>query len=316
MEFPIFAKGSATFDAVGFGHNTIDMVAQVEPYPPPDSKQQLRAFVESPGGEAATAMVACARLGWRSRYVGRFGNDDFGRKARLSLEQDHVDLSACENVSASHPFALILVDEEGNRTILSEPPRRVPAFCIGPDEVDLKAVTSGRVLLVDCHQTAGAAKAASYARRAGIPTIMDVDKVRPGIESLLEQIDMIVTSQSFPEAFTGLSGVGCALGAIARRFNPAMVCATLGDDGSLAILGERELRTRAFGVPVVDTTGAGDVFRGGLIAGWLGLGSRPQVEDVLAYANAVAALSCRALGARAGIPRIEEVERLLASSNL
>ena len=86
------------FDVVGFGLNTIDLIAVVGQYPEPDSKQQLAEFVERPGGQAATAMTACARLGWRARYVGRFGEDARGRLARVSLEEEGVDLSACEDV--------------------------------------------------------------------------------------------------------------------------------------------------------------------------------------------------------------------------
>ena len=68
MELPI-APGpmvSRGFDVVGFGLNTIDLIAMVGQYPEPDSKQQMAEFVERPGGQAATAMTACARLGWRA----------------------------------------------------------------------------------------------------------------------------------------------------------------------------------------------------------------------------------------------------------
>ena len=95
------------------------------------------------------------------------------------------------------------------------------------------------------------------------------------------------------------------------EYKPAMVCMTLGKDGSLALVGDTEIRTPGFRVPVMDTTGSGDVFRGGFIAGWLlGEGATAAV-DVLRYANAVAALKCRELGARQAIPTAIEVEALL-----
>ena len=312
MELPI-APGRVVprgFDVVGFGLNTVDLIAVVGQHPRPDSKQQLVDFVERPGGQAATAVTACARLGWHARYVGRFGDDARGRLARVSLEQDNVDLSACEDVSAPQPFSLILVDGDGRRTVLWS---RAPEVNMDAGDVDPDVVTSGRVLLVDCHQTAAATRAAACARQTGVPTMIDVEKVRSGIEELLAEIDLIITARTFPEAFTGVSGVGAALATLARRFRPALVCATLGEEGSLAIVGGTEIRTPGFRVPVVDTTGAGDVFRGGFIAGWLAAGPRTQAEDVLTYANAVAALKCRSLGARTAIPRRAEVEHLLAS---
>ena len=75
---------------------------------------------------------------------------------------------------------------------------------------------------------------------------------------------------------------------------------TLGEAGSLAWCNGREIRTPAFQVDCVDSTGAGDVFRGGFAAACLRDAATADVEDVLRYANAVAALNCRALGARGG----------------
>jgi sulfofructose kinase len=102
---------------------------------------------------------------------------------------------------------------------------------------------------------------------------------------------------------------------MAREFAAPIVCVTLGEEGSLARVGGREIRTRGFAVDCVDTTGAGDAFRGGFAAGCL---RDPQgdVDDVLAYANAVAALNCRALGARGGMPTAREVEQLLMARSM
>ena len=141
--------------------------------------------------------------------------------------------------------------------------------------------------------------------------MVDVEKVRPGIESLLHEIDMIITAQDFPGQLTGTGDLGMALRAMKEAFPATLVCATLGEEGSLAVTDDGEIRTPGFAVSAVDTTGAGDVFRGGFISGWLLGGTAAQMEDVLRYANAAAALKCRALGARDGIPTREEVAQLL-----
>ena len=98
--------------------------------------------------------------------------------------------------------------------------------------------------------------------------------------------------------------------AMAREFEAPLVCMTLGEEGSLARVAGREIRTPAFAVDCVDSTGAGDAFRGGFAAACL-LSPDADLEDVLRYANAVAALNCRALGARGGLPTADEVNRLL-----
>jgi sugar/nucleoside kinase (ribokinase family) len=90
-----------------------------------------------------------------------------------------------------------------------------------------------------------------------------------------------------------------------------MTVATLGSEGSLARFEGREIRTPAITVEVLDTTGAGDAFRGGLASAWLRAGNGAQVDQLLRYANAVAALNCRAVGAQAGLPTPTEVAGVL-----
>jgi sugar/nucleoside kinase (ribokinase family) len=187
---------------------------------------------------------------------------------------------------------------------------RDPRLTLQPSDVPQEVVTAGRVLVVDSVQTAAATQAAAYARAAGVPTVLDIDKVRPGTNELLRVIDAIVGAETFPGELTGYEEPGRALEAIAREFDAPVVCVTLGEEGSLARVNGREIRTHAYTVDCVDSTGAGDAFRGGFAAGCLTYAGG-DIEDVLAYANAVAALNCRALGARGGMPAAAEVEALL-----
>ncbi len=311
IPFEVPPAAGRPFDVVAFGLNSIDLVAVVAEYPPPNSKQRLQRFARMPGGQMATAAAVCARLGLRASYVGSFGSDDLGALSRASLEQQGVDLGAARTVAgATNQFAVILVDaRSGERTVLWD---RHPALATAPGDVSRAAVTAGRMLIVDCHETAAAAQAARYARAAGIPTISDVEKVRPGIADLLQNLDAIIVAQEFPAAFTGHEDLGRALRTIAREFLAPLVCVTLGADGSLAWCNGREIRTRAFAVDCVDSTGAGDAFRGAFAAACL-LHPGEDLEAALEYANAVAALNCRGLGARGGLPTPAEVEQLLVA---
>jgi sugar/nucleoside kinase (ribokinase family) len=309
LPFRIPPAADKQFDVAGFGLNSVDLVTVVAEYPASNTKQRLQRFARLPGGQIATAMATCARLGWRSRYIGSFGDDDLGTISKESLTSLGVDIAAARTViGATNQFAVILVDaRSGDRTVLWD---RHPALATDPADIPRDAVISGRLLIVDCHETAAAAQAARYAREAGVPTIIDVEKVRPGIADLLQNIDVIIAAQEFPAALTGHEEMGRALEAMGREFGAAIVCATLGKDGSVAWCNGREIRTRAYAVDCVDSTGAGDAFRGAFAAGCL-RGPDDELEDVLSYANAVAALNCRALGSRGGIPTAEEVERLL-----
>ncbi len=136
--------------------------------------------------------------------------------------------------------------------------------------------------------------------------------MRDGIHHLLVHIDCIIAAEGFPAALTGFGDPGRALAAMAKEYRAPLVAVTLGDQGSLALCGGREIRTPAFPVTCVDSTGAGDAFHGGFVAGCL-RNPAGEVEDVLAYANAVAALNCRGVGARGGIPTPAEVDAMLMS---
>lgn len=310
IPFQIPARGPVV-DVVGMGENSFDLLAVVAEYPANGTKQRLQRFAWQPGGQIATALVACAKLGWKPRYIGRFGSDEFGTRSRESLIAAGVDVSRARIVaSATNQFAVVLVDARtGERTVLWD---RHPGLNVELDDVVEEAVNSGRVLMVDCQEPAVAVKAARLARREGIPTLAGVEKVRPGIQNLLCHVDAIIADADFPTALTGYEELGRALEAMAREFNAPLVCVPLGADGSLARCSGWEIRTPGYSVDCVDSTGAGDVFRGAFAAGCL-RAPCGDVEDVLAYANAAAALSCRALGARGALPHADDVERLIFS---
>jgi ribokinase len=92
-----------------------------------------------------------------------------------------------------------------------------------------------------------------------------------------------------------------------KSFGSAAATITLGDKGSITLTGNEIFRTPPFDVDVIDTTGAGDVFHGGYIYGLI---QKWDIKDVLRFASAFAALKCRKLGGRAGIPDLKDVEEL------
>jgi sugar/nucleoside kinase (ribokinase family) len=145
--------------------------------------------------------------------------------------------------------------------------------------------------------------------------MVDVDARVPGVDVLLAAIDVIVVPETFSCAYTGEASPGRAIARLGAAFPDALIIATLGERGSLALAQGREIRTPAFPVSVVDTTGAGDAFRAGLAAAWLRGGEAANLERALAVANATAALNCRAEGAQQGLPSWEEVQTLVSAQS-
>lgn len=307
--FPALPDGAKAVDVVGVGENSVDLLAVAPRFPRPDTKQRLERFEPQVGGQIATALVACARLAWRARYLGGVGDDENGRRVAAELRREGVDAQLSIRPGVATRSAIILIDAKtGRRTVLEI---RNPAVALAPDDLDPGAIAGGRILLVDACDPGLSLAAAHIARQAGVPVVLDVEHDAPGLDALLRNVDVIVGASSFAPAHTGARSAGRALARLAAETQAQVVVSTLGPEGSLALIGGREFRTPGFRVDAVDTTGAGDAFRGGLIAGWLGAGSGGDPGVVLQYANAVAALNCRGLGAQTALPRPADVEALV-----
>ena len=219
-----------------------------------------------------------------------------------------------EGIDTSH-----MVVEEGTRSqyshVIVERPtgKRTVVYVPGGgsqlrvDELDRQAITSGRILHLDGYQKEASIAAARWAREAGMKVMLDAGGVRPGMRILAELADYLVTSETFAHDFTSETSIEAA----ARKMlgaDTAAVVVTAGDRGGFCVTRDAEFSYPAFQVDVVDTTGAGDVFHGAFDYGIL---ERWDLRRVLRFASAVAALKCRSLGGRAGIPSLEETRRFL-----
>src|ERR1035438_4545577 len=223
---PLQCLSMPEFDVVGVGLNATDTLLMVPHFPayagkvPFDAevmspggqvasamvacaRQPFDAEVMSPGGQVASAMVACARLGLRAKYIGTVGDDERGRIQMESLRStgvnlDHVQLrKGCPNQSA-----YIIVDRStGERTVLW---RRDDCLRIDPGEIADDQITGARLLHIDGHDTPAVARAAAIARRHGIPVTVDVDTIYHGFDRVLPNVDYLVASSEFPGNWTGI----------------------------------------------------------------------------------------------------------------
>jgi sulfofructose kinase len=297
-------------DVVGLGECSVDEVWMVPSRPAWGSKLHASRREQLGGGQVATALVAAARLGLHAAYLGAVGDDLGGKLVLDGLAGERVDVSHVRVVAGGATrSALILVDgETGERTVVEHLDKRVH---VPHDQIDGAAIARARVLHLDATQIATSLQAAKIARAHGVVVSIDVDHVRPGLDELLELVDICVTSEVVPHQVTGEKDLEQALRKLAGRTGP-FVCCTLGPRGAAA-LDYRDgdshmLLSPAFDVPVVDTTACGDTFHAAVIAALL---DGQTVGETLRFANAAAGLKCRDLGRR-GCPTRAEVHALLA----
>jgi sulfofructose kinase len=196
---------------------------------------------------------------------------------------------------------LILVDEQsGDRTVLFE---RDPRLALRPDELPTGIIARAKLLHLDDVDPDAAIAAARIARRAGAIVTSDLDRAADHTAALLADASVAICAESLPTVLTGETDPERALRAL-RRSYAGVLCVTLGSRGSMMLIDNALHHAPAFPVSVVDTTGAGDVFRGAFIFAML----RGDVPDeILRFANAAAAFSCTREGALNGVPALSDV---------
>ncbi len=254
----------------------------------------------------ATALVALCRLDVRCRFFGITGDDSAGEKIRQSLINEGVDVSGLlKRKSVSSQTAFIVIEKgSGRRTIFWRRPSAPP---LSPGELGGDFLHDCDFLLLDGLMGEISVHAARNARERSIPVMLDAGRMREKMLEVASLSDYVVGSEEFAREL-GWQGDAAAFGRNARELTSGVVTITLGERGSVTYAGDDIITLPAFKVDVVDTTGAGDVFHGGyiygLLMGW-------ELRKTVRFASAMAALKCRKLGGRAGIPSLEEALDLM-----
>jgi sulfofructose kinase len=315
MQFPFIPAAGREFDVIGFGTNAVDFLIEVPEYPAFNSKVELDRYTQAAGGEVATTMVGLKRLNLATAYIGRFGSDFAGEFGLRSLADEGVNVDHAHRIEgASTQIAFIVIDaRNGERTVIW---KRDPALKYGADEAPTELAQTASVLHLTTHDTEASIAMARSAREAATIVSVDIDNVFSGVEDLLPLVDMLIASAEFPSKLLGRPiGHREALSELARGYGCRVWGVTLGSAGSLLFCGGEFIETPGFVVPGVcrDTTGAGDAYRVGLIYGLL---KGCTVEHAARFANAVAALKCREVGARTALPTEAALIKFLDAQRL
>ena len=288
------------------GHAAIDRIYRIDKFPERPTKIRAIEHIEAGGGMAANAAAAIARLGGAVELWSRVGEDDNGVKIRRTLTQVGVDtryVQAFEDNRSS--TSVILVDDAGERLIVGSRDVDMPS---GTHWLPMERVTEAGAVLADVRWLEGARATFEAARLNGVPTVLDADLGgRDALVDLLKLTDYAIFSAHALEDFAAEEAVEDRLRRVAA-LGPRHAGVTLGADGYVWIEHGAVVRHPAFPVDVVDTTGAGDAFHGAFAQG---LVEGRQVKDIVRRASAAAALKCTRLGARAGLPSVDELATFL-----
>ena len=308
------ARTTPVLDVVVLGGAAVDWVARVAALPPRDGLALARSCTRFPGGSAANVASGLARLGQRVGFVGKMGDDENGQYLLRAFEREGVDARRVV-VEAGQPTAtcFVAVDDGGERLIFALPGASIIERVT---ELDLTYVSAGRALYVGptCAEVAIAVVAAT--RESGGTVFYapgggwgqgGLEDIRP----ILSVVDVLLVSHAEAAVLTGRASLPEAVRLLSQE-GPPVIVVTLGKQGALVLTDGLAAQCPAFPVADVrDSTGAGDAFAAGLVAGFLeGL----DWEASARLGSAVAAFKIQHIGARSGLPTRQEVETFLADS--
>ena len=299
------------FDVVGFGLNSVDHLCVVPKFPGFDTKTEILQYEKLPGGQVATAILFLSRSGCSARYIGKVGGDELGRRFLESLSSESIDTSSIiVEKSALNQYSFIIIDRDsGERTILWQ---RDEKLNFRKSELNAESICSGKILHLDGYDSAAALYAASKCQEEGILVAIDLDRVVPDCEALIQKVDFLIVSSDFCSEFTGISNAIEAFQTLRDSLKGFLVM-TSGAQGAVASVGGQCLMFPGIAVHAVDTTGAGDIFHGGFLYGLL---QNWTLQRIMAFSNVASGLSCQYLGAQSGIRPLHEILQNLDGQSL
>jgi ribokinase len=288
---------------IGLGQASYDSLGLLASFPAEDEKIELAAVESQCGGPASTALVTLSRLGVRTSFLGAVGDDLAGMEIAKGLDAEEVESSFLKirPGHTSQSAFIAITRGSGKRTIFwhrgSAPPLR-------KQEVDLSAFPNAELLHLDGLMIEASIEAARQAKARGMKVVMDAGTLREGSLELLPLVDTLIASERFASPLVGKETSPEQALRELSRFAPGELVITLGAKGSVGLSRADMIRQEAIPVVAVDTTGAGDVYHGayiyGVLRGW-------PMEECMRFASVISAMKCREVGARRGIPRLEEV---------
>ncbi|MCJ7497716.1 MAG: PfkB family carbohydrate kinase [candidate division Zixibacteria bacterium] len=294
------------WDCLGLGICALDYLSILDPYPGLDEKIDVLASSVQGGGPVPTAMATLSKLGAKAAFAGKVGDDYEGKIIHSELAKFKVNpdyLIVDKKMKSLKAF--IWVDKNsGKRTVALDRTKMSP---IKPEELSFLKKVSFRYLHLDGRDIETNIYLAKKAKKDGSEVVLDVGSLRENIENLFPYVDYLVVSKKFAYDYTKLKDLSQVCLEL-KKIGFKCVVITLSEKGCLWTDSHKVNYFPGFKINVVDTTGAGDVFHGGFIFGLL---RKWRMGNIIEFASACAALKCRKLGGREGIPTLKEVKNFL-----
>ena len=293
------------------GSLNADLVVRAPRFPQPGETISGEDLQVIPGGKGANQAVAAARLGANVSMLGRVGKDNFGDFLLDNLKANHVDTSHIQRDDASTGTATIIVDANGQNSIVLSPGANGK---VTSSDVEHASFSTFNLLLLQLEiPTPTVLSAAKLAMQNGVRVILNPAPAKELPNELIALADFIIPNETELSLLTGMEvkdipSTEKAAKALLQK-GAQNVIVTLGSKGALIVNKETNSHVESFHVEVVDTTAAGDAFIGGFASI---LDSSKSLEGAVRYGCACGALAATKFGAQPSLPTKQEVERFIS----
>ncbi len=313
------------------GSLNADLVVRAPRFPQPGETISGEDLQVIPGGKGANQAVAAARHGAQVSMLGRVGNDGFGDFLLDNLKENNVDISRIRRDDASTGTATIIVDSNGQNSIVLSAGANGN---VSVGDVDQASFADHKLLLLQLEiPTPTVLAATRRAREHGLSVILNPAPAKELPDELISMVDYLIPNETELGLLTGMDVKDPSSTELAARSLLARgvknVIVTLGSRGALIVNREASIQVDTYAVDVVDTTAAGDAFIGGfaykllesasLLANFQEQvsqrrhGDASVLQNAVRYACACGALATTKFGAQPSLPTKEEVERFMSS---
>ena len=292
----------------GFGGCSLDKISLITRWPEQEEVSYINERLKVPGGMTLNGIIAAARLGVATSYLGAVGKDEDGDFILNYLKERGVQTQSCHILDdGPTPLSLVMTGPDGKRTIFHQKGIRDCDYhpALKPD------LTGIDVLLMDGSWMENTLEWAEKASALKIPIVLDLspNNTHPLRERLLQLADYPVLSYSLAQKITTMNKEDAQVTALQEEFGGTCVV-TNGAKGLWYADGSKTVHLPSIPVEVVDTTGAGDTFHGALAAA---LSLKQPLEAALTTAMATAALKCTGKGHEA-LPDLKKTEAFISEN--
>lgn len=321
---------SKTYDVVALGELLIDFTEYAK------SDRGNKLFEANPGGAPCNVLALLNKLGKKTAFIGKVGNDQFGRMLCETINSIGIDSSNLvfdEDIPTTLAFVgktpdgdrefsfyrnpgadMMLTENEVNEALLKE----TKIFHFGTLSMTHETVREATISAIKKAKENGALISLDPNLRE--PLWKSLDDAKAQMKSALSYCDILKISDNEIEFLTGETDFDEGVKKISEDYNIKLICVTMGKDGSIAYYDDKKVVAKGFHQEnVVDTTGAGDTFCGSVLNYICENGisnlSNEQLKEMITFANAAASIVTTKAGAILSMPAREEIIELLSKKN-